>query len=138
MKIVYEYLNQLKELDKYEDATIIITADHGQIATYDSEVKSPTITSLPIMLVKEKGSSQDSLCVSDAPVSQTEIMPLVMKAVGNSNWINYGKTFEEIRSGEDRPRYYVDMLDNKYMVQFVINGDANELANWSTYKMIWE
>ena len=138
LKIVYEYLDQLKELDKYEDATIIITADHGQIATYDSEVKSPTITSLPIMLVKERGSSQDSLCISDAPVSQTEIMPLVMKSLGNPDWENYGKTFEEISSGEDRPRYYVDMLDNKYMVQFVINGDANELTNWSTYKMIWE
>ena len=131
-------MNQLKTLGKYEDATIIITADHGQIATYDSEVESPAITSLPIMLVKEKGSSQDSLYVSDVPVSQTEIMPLVMKSVGNPDWADYGKTFDEINSKEERPRYYVDMLDNKYMIQFVINGDANELANWSTYKMIWE
>lgn len=138
LKIVYEYLNQLKTLGKYEDATIIITADHGQIATYDSEVEGPAITSLPIMLVKEKGSSQDSLYVSDVPVSQTEIMPLVMKSVGNPDWADYGKTFDEINSKEERPRYYVDMLDNKYMIQFVINGDANELANWSTYKMIWE
>ena len=29
LKIVYEYIEQLKGLGKYDDATIIITADHG-------------------------------------------------------------------------------------------------------------
>ena len=29
LKIVYAYLEQLRALGKYEDATIIITADHG-------------------------------------------------------------------------------------------------------------
>lgn len=37
LKIVYEYLEQLRALGKYEDTTIIITADHGVGKIVDTE-----------------------------------------------------------------------------------------------------
>ena len=67
MKIVFEYVEQLKSLgggDMYENATIIITADHGQNYTYDSNRAGilPYIgfdyTSSPILLVKNAGETR--------------------------------------------------------------------------------
>ena len=130
LKIVYEYLNQLKALGKYEDATIIITADHGKIINYDVENHRPDEPSMPIMLVKEPGQSKDSLFVSDAPVSQTEIMPLIMKQIG-LDWKEYGRTFDEIAVNEDRQRFYNAATLNGYEFQFSIDGDANDLESWS-------
>lgn len=138
LKIVYEYLRQLKELGKYDDATIIITADHGKIATYEEEVEHPAVASVPIMLVKRAGQSQAALSISDAPVSHTELMPEIMKALGNDNWSAYGNTFEEIDEDVDRVRYFVDMLESVYMIQFAIDGDANDTDNWIMKQMIWE
>lgn len=130
MRIVYEYMNQLKALGKYEDATIIITADHGKIINYDVENHRPDEPSMPIMLVKEPGQSKDSLFVSDAPVSQTEIMPFIMKQIG-LDWKEYGRTFDEITIDEERQRFYYGATLNGYEYQFLIDGNANDLESWS-------
>ena len=49
MRIVSEYLRQLKELGVYDQSTIIITADHGRWFLTPEPL---TTTSTPIMLVK--------------------------------------------------------------------------------------
>ena len=49
MRIVSEYLRQLKELGVYDRSTIIITADHGR---WFLTAEPLTATSTPIMLVK--------------------------------------------------------------------------------------
>lgn len=130
LKIVYEYLKQLKELGKYDDATIIITADHGKIINYDSENNRPDEPTMPIMLVKEPNQTNNSLMISDAPVSQTEIMPYVMKQIG-LDWKLYGKTFDEIPVNEERQRYYYAITMNGYELRFSILGNANKIENWS-------
>ena len=50
MRIVSEYLRQLKELGVYDRSTIIITADHGRWFLTPEPL---TTTSTPIMLVKQ-------------------------------------------------------------------------------------
>lgn len=130
LKIVYEYLKQLKELGKYDDATIIITADHGKIINFDSENNRPDEPTMPIMLVKEPNQSNNSLLISDAPVSQTEIMPLIMKQIGR-DWKLYGKTFDEIPADKERQRFYYASTLDGYELRFSILGNANEIESWS-------
>lgn len=130
LKIVYEYLDQLKGLGKYDDATIIITADHGKIINYDSENNRPDEPTMPIMLVKEPNQSNNSLVISDAPVSQTEIMPLIMKQIGR-DWKPYGNTFDEIPADKERQRFYYASTLNGYELRFSILGNANVIDSWS-------
>lgn len=131
MKIVYEYMRQLKELGLYDDATIIITADHGQGYILDSDKTSgqPDRTSRPIFFVKEPNQANDTMKISNAPVSQAELIPTIMKAFG-IDWKQYGKTFDEIGEDEQRERMYGDIYDY-FNVQYVIDGNAADLNSWS-------
>lgn len=135
LKIVYEYLQQMKELGIYDDATIIITADHGQRIERASLVDGkPAITSRPILLVKEAGVSQEAMVVNDTPVSQENIIPTLLKAMG-IDWHEYGRTLEEVPADEKSERTYVDFdLIEQYIMEYAINGDARELGNWSLKK----
>jgi hypothetical protein len=129
LKIVYEYLRQLKDLGKYDDATIIITADHGNIAYYDAENDRPSVPSMPIMLVKEPYQSNPSLVISDAPVSQAEIMPTILENVG-VEYDGRGRTFSEISEAEDRTRYYRGIMLDGVEKLFEVSGDASDINNW--------
>ena len=135
LKIVYEYLRQMKELGIYDDATIIVTADHGQRLEYAALVNGePTITSRPLLLVKGAGIQQEMMTINNAPVSQENLMPTLLKAMG-VDWHKYGKALEEVSVDDKKERTYVDFdLINRYVVQYAINGDAKELSSWSVKK----
>ena len=135
LKIVYEYLRQMKELGIYDDATIIITADHGQRIERASLVDGkPVITSRPIFLIKEAGVTQEAMAVNSIPVSQENIIPTLLKAM-DIDWHEYGRALEEVPDDEKRERTYVDFdLIERYIMEYAINGDARELGNWSLRK----
>ncbi|NDO50941.1 hypothetical protein FMM75_16550 [Lachnospiraceae bacterium MD335] len=134
VKLVYQYLEEMKKLGVYDSATIIITADHGQNRSVMKKTEiagSYGMTSTPILYVKlpgehhEKGPEK-----STAPVSHTEFMATVAQAVG-ADAQDYGKTFEQIVENEERNREftYVVPPDKKYK-KYVIRGDANDASAW--------
>ena len=100
MKIVYEYINQLKQLGLYDDATIIITADHGQNTMLDdaNNLEGFDTTSNPILLVKMKNQKEGG--ISKAPVSHNEFAATVIQAIGG-NSSTYGRTFDQISESEN-------------------------------------
>lgn len=128
LNIVYEYLNQLKMIGKYDDSTIIITADHGQQIDFISDKNIPQDVSTPIMLVKEANKKCEKIKIDTTPVSQGEIIPTISKAMG-LEWEKYGKTFDEIGNVE-RERMYIDVYKD-YQINYTINGDVKEISNWS-------
>ena len=138
LKIVYEYLEQLKTLGKYDDATIIITADHGQGNILDSEQNSgqPDKTSRPIFLVKSLKEHHEQMEISDAPVSQKQLLPTILQAFG-AEYDGYGKTFEEIQDNERYERTYIDIYGG-HTIQFMIHGHAAELENWSVKEAVYQ
>ena len=71
MVIVEEYLNQLKELGVYDDATIIVTADHGE--PRESQV---------VFFMKQAGEKHDEMLVSSAPISLTDYQATIAQAAG--------------------------------------------------------
>lgn len=132
IKIVYEYLRQLKELGKYDDSLIIITADHGQGVEFDKETNIPENTSGPIFMMKQPNEKNDKMKVNDKPVSQAELKPTLIKAVG-VDWKEYGKTFDEITDSDNEVRDYIDVAED-HIIQYEIRGNVNDLKNWSVKK----
>lgn len=138
MKIVYEYLREMKKLRVYDDATIIITADHGQNDTNIGERSSDPViydlTASPILYVKLPNEHGDSGGVrySNAPVSHTEFAATVISAVGGDSDA-YGRIFSQIREEEERERSY-DFLgkNNRSTInqEWKISGDVNDIASW--------
>lgn len=139
MKIVFEYVEQLKSLggDMYENATIIITADHGQNYTYDSNRAGilPYIgfdyTSSPILLVKNAGETWEGIKYSNAPVTHTEMIASMINAVNSKVLGKYGRTLEEVGEDEERERIFIYMREDVPYFKNAINGDARNWANWS-------
>ena len=78
MQYVFEYLEELKRLGLYDNATIIITADHGE--NFVAE-ELPENTN-PILFIKAKGNSGTEVKISDSFASLEDIMPTVAGAFG--------------------------------------------------------
>lgn len=132
LKIVYEYIEQLKELGKYDDATIIVTTDHGQRILYETVIDGElTYTSRPIFLIKGSGVHQEKLIIDETPVSQSNLVPTIIKAMG-MEWKKYGNTFDEMLHDIEYNRRYIDYDDKKgTIVQYSITGNSKELDSWT-------
>ena len=141
MNIVRDYIVQLKELGLYDDATIIITADHGRYSYYntgdsDRPFLSLNETSVPIMLVKPSQSSADAmarLTVSNAPVSTDDVMPTVAGSMDGAK-ITAGDVDMLGVIDEDRVRYFYQLSkdDNGEhgIVEYEIAGNADDFCDW--------
>ena len=135
-QIVNLYIDQLKELGLYEDATIIITGDHGWHGGSDTEVPllRPHVTAL---FVKESGVAEGELKVSSAPVIQGDIIPTIIKSEGIESDYDFGRSVFEIAEDEERVRTYnfqswqwKNDQRNDEVVIFEITGSARDLKNW--------
>lgn len=133
MRIVYKYIEQLKQLGVYDNATIIITADHGQNIMLDNPEGAAAEgfeqTSNPILFVKEKGQAQ--MNISRAPVSHQEFAATVLQAI-TGNKEGYGDTFAEIKDTEQKEReFIVRRHDDIPYQRYIIRGDVGEWSNWT-------
>ena len=142
MKIVLEYIERLKELDLYDSATIIITADHGQQYMYvpSREVNMVSLrlekTSTPILLVKTPGDTWDGMKQSCAPVTHTEVVSSIINAINPQLSSKYGRTLQEIDETEDRVRTFIFWRADLPYVKSVIIGNARDESNWSVVERI--
>lgn len=103
MKIVSEYLRQLKMLGLYDDATIIITSDHG-----DKE------NSMQVMyFIKEAGVTREEMAVSSAPVSHNELLGTILRNIGVTD--SPLPTIYDFADGDVRERTVMrNYIDPKY------------------------
>ncbi|MBQ6504236.1 MAG: hypothetical protein IJI57_10030 [Flexilinea sp.] len=94
LNLVGHYLWRMKTLDIYDDALIIILADHGSTAGnyfYDPQ---------PIFWIKPPHQQQDSMLITHAPITtQTQMLPTIAEILGFTNF-DYGDTVFDI---EDEP-----------------------------------
>lgn len=131
MRIVNEYLEQMKELGVYDSSTIIVTADHGYWYLTPDELSG---TTSPIMLVKpanEQG-ERKPLAVSDAPISHMDFQPTVIEAIGG-NSDKYGDTVFEIDDPDRKRLYYMTTSNGKHdtgIREIEIDGDALDFDTW--------
>lgn len=132
-KIVNLYLTQLKELGLYEDATIIITGDHSNMAREEND---PYFAYLTTLLVKESGSSEGELVRSSAPVCHDDLFATALKSEGLSTE-EWGRTVFEIPEDEIRTRrYFYQRVGNLARtdyewIEMEIVGPARDFNNWT-------
>lgn len=141
LRIVSEYLEDLKELGVYDDATIVVTADHGEWYLAD-EIERPTS---PMMLVKpstEAGGSSEPLKVSSAPTGHVDLAATLLGAAGGDASAYGGMDMFDVPDAE-RPRFYnatsVVGPEHEYTFirQWEITGDALDWENWRETGVKW-
>ena len=142
MKIVFEYIKQLKALDMYDSATIIITADHGENFLYDpnrvddlNDLKLEK-TSNPILLVKNANQTWDGVRQDSAPVSHTEVIASIIAAINPQTAVSYGSTLEDIEESAERERIFTFNRYDLPYVKAVINGDVLDEENWKVVETV--
>lgn len=130
--IVGDYLKQLKELGVYDQATIIVTSDHGYFYLTDEPLDRPIS---PILLVKPSeapGEAKEPLKISDVPTGHLDFPATVIDAVGGDASA-YGPTVFDIKD-EPRPRFYWTTTSNGRedldWVEYEIDGNALDLNDW--------
>ena len=110
LKIVSEYLSQLKALGIYDRTTLIITADHG--AREHSKLGQS-----PVFMVKEAGSSHP-FDVSSLPLSFASLPDILTSALRNT--LSSMETWKA-----SSPRYFYVKGEDKFVVnitEYAING----------------
>lgn len=141
--IVDEYLRQLRNLDLYDDTTIIITSDHGISMYGDTErwyTMPPSIESpaTPIFLLKRAETAEEAakpLTFSDTPIGHSDFIPTILSAIGVDYAGYEGSPVSEIQDGE-RIRYsYMTLSDGSgkraiAIRRYAIRGDVSDLGNW--------
>lgn len=102
MKIFATYLEKLKELGLYDDATIILTSDHG-----DKE------NSMQVMyFIKEAGVHRDEMAVSSAPISHNDLLGTILKNIGAETEMS---SIYDFADGDTRERTVMrNYIDTNY------------------------
>ena len=143
LKVVYEYINQLKALELYDSSTVVITADHGENDLYnpyrvDSRMKVLQLnkTSSPILLVKQSNSTWHGIHESKAPASHTELIASIVNAAGSERAADYGRTLEEISETERNVRTFIFTRDDMPYVKAEIDGEALNPDDWTIVEQI--
>lgn len=127
LKIVYEYIEQLKALGKYDDATIVITADHGYTERLSDKGGNMQDVSLPILFVKEPyDNNTEQMKINNAPVCHADIISTLESIIGVENEEN---TLKEISEKEERVRT-LKICSNELYQKYEINGDVRKLDSW--------
>ncbi len=155
-KILQEYFNQMKKLGIYEDATIIVMADHGQ---WSSRKNRNAITAPPMasLFIKESGKGSNNVEEvvpmqqnDDAQLYHANYLPSIIEVLYNndnaSNQAYYDAVkannksyFDVVNSNgeQERQYYYVrwtNMNSTFYKGKFTIKGNANDKDSWEKVK----
>lgn len=97
------YLNELKTLGVYDDSTIIITSDHG-------DVEYPQI----IFFIKEKQESHESLNGTNAPITLDELVPTIVQSL-DKDYSEFGYSIHDFYPDQQRERLlYIRDYDASY------------------------
>lgn len=135
MKYLYDAFDQMKELGIYDDATIIITADHGDpISDFDALRQATRIG----LFYKPSGSFGTKFEWSSAPVCTDNIPATLIKSVGG-DYSNYGTPLDEIDEDDEITRYYYkcvcdDSQTEIEICKYEVIGHAADFKNWKLIK----
>ena len=124
--------DQMKELGIYEDATIIITGDHGDPISDRKVIQRETRIGL---FYKPSGSAGTPFVTSHAPVSTGNIPATLVKALGVDHSA-YGLALDEVAEDADVVRYtYKSVIGENTgrevgLYTYTVTGDASDFNNW--------
>lgn len=135
LNVLCEFFEDMKANNIYDDATIIVTADHGE-----------PISTQSILLIKNRFAHADMVQYNHAPVSQEDFVSTILKSV-DLPYDDYGPSVFDFKETDVRERsvHHWNYDDNfpdlgqKYntMIEIKYIGDdetANSLLESNTYE----
>lgn len=136
MKIVDEYIEELKRLNLYDSSTIIITADHGRAGAAEG------IQQNPCLLVKS-AQEKHELVYNDAPIHARNVMATVAKSF-LEDYTSYGPSVYDIDENSDVERLHTvaapvrgdlfpEIADEVAFSRFIISEDARDVEAIEIY-----
>lgn len=133
LEIVNEYIGAMKENGVYEDATIIITGDHGFAETDYGELESARLTAL---LVKPSGVGTGEISTSSSPVSHENLWGTIFESEGIEPDGEFAPSVFDVAGNSDSDRYFywhkLTRSKTSYSeLIYKISGDAGDFSNWS-------
>lgn len=129
MNIVFAYLEELKRLDIYDDTTVIITADHGDIIGCDTDNKMMKDVSRPILFVKKAGQKGQGIKRCHSYVSHEELFSTILDSYG-LDYSKYGPRLEDISEDEIPERYFGYYSDYEGVVTGKVVGSGRSTEDW--------
>jgi len=131
--ILYEYMDKMKALGLYRDATIVITADHGKSWDFYRLDAPSTIG----FFVKPRGAADTPLTQSRAPVSHKNLLPTILKSEG-LDYAPFGVSAFDVPEDADVTRRFYhryDVWEGDTFIEhrvevFDIQGSARDFGNW--------
>ncbi len=139
-KIISAYLDEMKRLGVYDEATILILGDHCSIGSDTVPPSKPHVTTL---LAKPAGVSQGELKESKAQVGAQDIFATVLTAAGSEKAEDYGMNIFDVPENEDRiRRYQFQMVEGTFYegnylnAELEIVGSGNDYANWHLIRVV--
>ncbi|QKF07655.1 sulfatase-like hydrolase/transferase [Berryella wangjianweii] len=147
LRIVSEYIRQLKELGLYDDTTIVITADHGYRSESNFQLIDGQLEMSPIMLVKPAHAPDRGpgvMDVSDNPVCTADVMPTLLAQAPGVNREGFAPDMYAMTDPQRLRNFYFCIKtpspDLKVIgfMELAIQGDALDFANWTCTGTVFE
>ena len=133
-KIVFEYLNQMKELGIYDNSTIIIAGDHGQ--SEDNERVSDYKTTG--VFIKPKGESGTPMKTTKVPYSHSNFQGTILDAQNIDSELVSRSVFKLNENDKPTRKFYYRVNNKRdrygFLQEFDIIGDAEDFKNWTLVK----
>lgn len=114
LSIVSEYLNQMKQYRIYDEAAIVLIADHGQ---------HNLVGSRPILLMKKARANNKSMVINESPLIVADLMPLLLKQFPK-------EIMQEVYSEFGHQRFYYIEGDHGQFIRYKVKSPANNLKSW--------
>ena len=139
MKIVTEYINMMKNTGTYENAMIIVMADHGLSVFGEEPVNDAT--NIPLFMIKYPNTSSPEYIRDEKAISYSDFRPTILKYFEMSYDNEEGQPIDEIEVGTRKRvfnRVYDDLnYGETELIEYEIDGYAGNPEN---YKEIgsWE
>ena len=129
LAIIGGYLDEMKKNGTYEDASIIITADHGYY--WDG------VLSNPVCLIKQPG-AHGGISVDHAPACQRDLFPTLVRLSGSDRAADYGTDLFDIPENADVERYFYqyyllegDVDGNFRMIEYSIPPESSDVSGFA-------
>ena len=121
LRIVEQYIQEMKEAGVYDNSTIIITADHGRASEGYQQNQC--------VAIKEAGRSH-IYAVDSRPIHVKNVISYIMH-VASDNGDSYGPSIEDVNENGDIQRLHTSVViengQEKGMERFIIPEDASDV-----------
>lgn len=139
LKMLSEYIRQLKDMGLYDNTAILVTSDHGDWGIYEDWDSS----SNAIMFYKPAQSAEadaQPIKTVSTPVAHVNVQPTIIQAVGGDS-SKYGETLAQVPFDNRVRKFYTTTSDGKNdvsIVEYDITGWATDFNNWHKTGAIWD